>query len=121
MDFIKMFNELPTWEERYEYLIEKCTTMEMPEELRTEENRIKSCISKLYFYVDRQPAVKIYAWGNSPISLGLAGILAEMFEGREIIPAYSHINFQKKTGLIDNLTPARAAALDEMIRILTSA
>lgn len=117
-EFIEMFNSIPTWEEKYEYIIDKCVGLSIPEHLKTEENRIKSCASKLYFYVERIPAVKVYAWGNSPVSLGLAGVLAEIFDGRELIPPYQNIKFQYKTGLMCHLTQARAEALDEMIKIL---
>lgn len=118
-DFIEFFNSLPDWESKYEYLMERCVGLQMPPSMMIEANRIKSCSSKLYFVVEKNPFVKIYAWGNSPISLGLAGIISDIFTGREIIPKFSNINFHYKTELINHLTSARAAALDEMIRILT--
>ena len=116
VEFVDLFNSLPDWEEKYRYIMDRAGSVEMPIEYRTAENKIISCTSILYFKVTREPQVKIYAWGNSPISLGLAGIISDIFTGRELVPtSLDKIFFHTKTQLNTHLSAARNAALIEML------
>lgn len=118
-EFVELMESLPDWGSRYEYIMERCAAVEMPKEMIIPGNKIYSCLSQLYFHVERYPFAKVYAWGNNPISLGLAGIIADIFNDRPLIPSYDKIFFHTKSGLMDKLSPARAAALIEMLKKLT--
>lgn len=118
--FVDFFNEMPNWEMRYEYIMERCVAVTLPPDMHLPQYRVQSCISQLYFKVEKFPEVRIQAWGNNPISLGLAGIIFDIFDGRPVVPNYDKIFFHKKSGLMDHLSPARAAALEEMLLRLTS-
>lgn len=120
-EFVDLFEMMPDWGCRYEYLMERCSVVQMPAELLIPENRVNSCLAKLYFSVQKSDYVHIMAWGNNPISLGLAGVIYDIFEGRPLVPSMDKIFFHKKSGLLDHLSPARAAALIEMLQKLTTA
>ena len=119
-EFIDFFNALPDWQERYRYIIELGEKLpKMPDCLKTPANRLSNCPSRMFFHVSRSPVINIQADGNSPISLGLAGILAFIFNG---LPAEQFnsedVIFLFKTGLISNLSTQRQEALKEMLRKL---
>ena len=120
-EFVDLFAMMPDWGCRYEYIMERCSIVTMPPEMHLPEYRIESCLSKLYFKVQREDFIHIMAWGNNPISLGLAGVIYDIFEGRPLVPNYDKIFFHKRSGLLDHLSPARAAALIEMLQRLTTA
>jgi len=61
-------------------------------------------------------SIHIYACGNSPISMGLAALLAKLFNG--LTPEQlrqTAICFDLETGLLDNLSYNRKSGLLEMI------
>lgn len=118
-DFVELMNMFPDWGSRYEYIMERCAGLYMPEELIIPENKIQSCLAQLYFFVERKPLIKIYACGNNPISLGLAGIISDIFDGIPSAPTYENIYFHTQSGLLSKLSPARAASLIEMLKKLS--
>ena len=112
-DFIDLFNAFPDWQERYRYIIELGELLPtMPDNLKIPENRVLNCPSVLYFHISFNPIIFIQADGNSPVSLGLAGLLAHLFNGltREEMTAQS-CNFYIDTRLIENLSIHRKNAL----------
>jgi cysteine desulfuration protein SufE len=115
--FIEEFNALPNWQTRYQYLCDLGTELlPMPEKLKIPVNRLKGCQSVLYFHVSLSPAVHIQAWGSSAVSLGLAALMATLFNG--LSPEQlrqTPITFHTATGLIHNLSLTRSVGLLEMI------
>lgn len=118
-DFVELMEMFSDWGSRYEYIMERCVGLYMPEELILPENKIDSCLAQLYFYVEKKPVIKIYACGNNPISLGLAGIISDIFDGLPSSPPFENIFFHTKSGLMSKLSPARAASLLEMLNKLS--
>lgn len=121
LEFVELFAQLPDWGERYEYIMDRCSVVTMPPEMHISEYRVESCLSKLYFNVTKDPDIHIMAWGNNPISLGLAGVIYDIFNGRPVVPSFDKIFFHKRSGLMEHLSPARAAAMIEMLQRLTQA
>ena len=115
--FVELFNSMPDWTEKFQYLIELGENIpEMPEEMRTPKNQIE-CNSKIY-YVVFPPAGKIHieGWSNSPIPSGLIAVMKEIFEGCDIVDLRStEINFHIRTNLLGNLTRLRQLSLLKMI------
>ncbi len=120
-EFVDLFAMMPDWSSRYEYIMDRCAIVTMPVEMHIPHYRIESCLSKLYFCVKKDPDIQILAWGNNPISLGLAGVIYDIFNGRPVVPSYEKLFFHTRSGLQDHLSPARAAAMIEMLQRLTNA
>lgn len=116
-----LFDLMPAWSDRYNYIIDLGNALPpMPVAFKTPENRI-SCNSTLYFYAYYTAATcHIEAEANTPIPQGLAALLHSIFndctrpEITENLPRLAE--FLNNTGLLDNLTTTRRAALLEMIK-----
>jgi len=119
-DFIKFFNDLPDWQERYSYIIELGERLKpLPTHLKVPSARLQNCPSRLYFHVEKTPVINIQAEGNSPLSVGLAGMLAHLFNGMAVDQLMWEPNdFLTETGLLNQLSPQRQTALQEMVRKL---
>ncbi|MDR1883745.1 MAG: SufE family protein [Prevotella sp.] len=120
IQFIKMFNAMDSWHERFQYLIDLESLIEfpaLPERLRLPATRIASCTSRTYFYpFIFQKKVRIYGWSSASIPSGLIGVLFILFDALDMEEfRQQDIIFHTATGLIDNLTDLRRAALEEMI------
>lgn len=117
----EIFMLLPTWSDRYNYLIEIGEQLpDMPVAFQTPENRIE-CNSMIYFYVCYiNDICYIFATANSPIPAGLAGLLFSLCDNTSKKELSENLPFLRDTlteiGLIDNLTPSRRDAFLTMIK-----
>lgn len=120
--FVELFNSIPDWTDKFQYLIELGENIqEMPEEMRTPKNQIE-CNSKIYYAVF-PPAGKIHieGWSNSPIPSGLIAVMIDIFEGCDIEDLRStEIDFHIRTNLLGNLTRLRQLSLLKMIERVMS-
>lgn len=121
--FIKMFNAMESWQERFQYLIDLESRIEfpaMPEHLRLPATRIMSCASSTYFYpFVSQGKIRIYGWSSAAVPAGLAAVFFQLFDGMDIKEfREQEIVFHTATGLVDNLTGARKDGLLEMVKKL---
>ena len=119
----EIFMLLPTWSDRYNYLIELGEQLpEMPVAFQVSENRIE-CNSMIYFYVCYiNDICYIFATANSPIPAGLSGLLFSLCDNiskKELSENLPYlIDTLNEIGLIDNLTPSRRDAFLSMIKKL---
>ena len=77
-DVANTFEFLGDWEQRYQYLVELGEKMAlMPDELKTEQNQVKACMSQVWVsaYVDPEHPEQIYFHGDSDASI-IKGVLA---------------------------------------------
>lgn len=120
LELAELFNLMPEWVDRYNYLIELgCQMPPVPVAFKVAENRI-TCHSQLYFYVYySENTCYIEAEANSSIPQGLAALLYVICNGRsrdEISENLSNIEaFLHTINLPRNLTPVRRQALFEML------
>lgn len=120
-ELAELFDLMPAWSDRYNYIIDLGNALPpMPVAFKTPENRI-SCNSTLYFYAYYTAGIcHIEAEANTPIPQGLAALLHSVFndctrpEITKNLPRLAE--FLNRSGLPDNLTTARRAALLEMIK-----
>jgi cysteine desulfuration protein SufE len=101
---------LPSWEERYQYIIELGESLQiMEEEKKTERNLIKGCQSKLWLsHTFGNNKIYFFADSESPFPKGLAALFLLIINGHspnEILS--SKLNFLEKTGLKFHLSPVR--------------
>lgn len=108
---VERFKKRSNPKQRYEQLLWYAKRLkEMPEQSKTEENKVKGCVSQVYITADLEEG-KVWYQGDSDAQLvkGLVGFLLEGLNGltpEEIIRVSP--DFIEETGLKVSLTPSRA-------------
>ena len=119
--FIADMAMFDNWTDRFNYLIELAEELpaEFPQQLLP--FRIEGCQSKTCFKAGLYGNIIFTdGWSNSAIMGGIIVAIMEIFNGIKVIDIQNTcIDFHIKSGLIDNLTPMRRAALEEIIRRIT--
>jgi cysteine desulfuration protein SufE len=117
-EFISEMEIFDNFPEKFNYLVSLSEELpvECPEHLFS--FRIEGCQSRTCVKVYRD-GNNIYfeGWSNSTVMGGIIVSIMQIFNQSEIREFQdSEIDFHIKSGLIDNLTPMRRAALEEIIR-----
>ncbi len=86
-EIVDIFELLGDWDQRYEYLIELGENLPvMPDELKTENNRVKACMSKVWIsaYPDPENAKLVRFHGDCDTSIikGVLALLIDLAGGR---------------------------------------
>ena len=116
-EFIEELGMFDSWSDKFNLLIEKSNFQlkEVPEELC--RYRISNCQSRTYFKAENiNGYININGWSNSSVMSGLIDYIKNIFNGYAVwqLTAWA-IDFHIKSDLINNLTPMRRAALEEII------
>ena len=84
-EIIDEFALFDDWMDRYQYLIDLGRRLpEFPDELRTEENRIRGCQSQVWFVADEQDGrLHFRAISDAAIVSGLIALLLRLYSGRK--------------------------------------
>lgn len=117
------FALLPDWEERISHVIELARALApLREDERTEANRVRGCVSRVWLVCERDPAApeKLVFRGDSDSHLvrGEIAMLLRVFSGRtpqEIVSVQPQALFER-LGLKDALTAQRSNGLFSMMR-----
>lgn len=118
------FEFLDEWEDRYRYVIELGRTLPaLPEELKTEANKVRGCASQVWLAKSVRPSpngpVLDYAGdSDAHIVRGLIAILFAVLNGRtagDILAAEPQKIFGE-LGLNEHLTPQRSNGLASMVQ-----
>lgn len=120
-EFVEMFNSLPSWTDKFQYLIDLGSEMpSLPDNMRTPGALIPWCTSRTFFHATaHNNVVSIQGWSNAAIPSGLIALIRAVFDGCNLDDLQTEtINFHIKTDLINNLTEQRKAGLLEMINHL---
>lgn len=110
IELIENLNLFPSWEDRYQYIIELGESLpKMRLEDKTDENLVKGCQSKLWLKQEIN-GDKIYflADSESPFPKGLAALFILILSGnlpKSILDA--ELSFLEKTELRLHLSPLR--------------
>lgn len=116
-NFVELMNLFDNWTDKFGLLIEKSASQaaELSDDLLP--FRILNCQSRTYFRVENiNGTIHITGWSNSSVVSGIIQAIAEIFnyfspgDIKEV-----EIDFHIKSGLINNVTPLRKAAIEEMI------
>lgn len=117
------FAVLDEWEDRYRYVIELGRTLPpLPEELRTEENKVRGCASQVWLAThvgekNGEPKLTFDADSDAHIVRGLIAILLAIYNDKlatEIVATDADPIFSE-LGLKEHLTQQRANGLASMI------
>ena len=114
------FQKFPNWEDRYKKLIEIGRTLpEMPEDLKTEDLKVKGCQSQVWLHARLDDQGRVFFQGDSDAQLvkGLVAILLRVYSDalpQEILNFPPE--FLKTLGFEANLSPSRSNGLHSMLK-----
>ena len=116
---VEEFSVFTDWMDKYEYIIELGKGVPvLDEKLKTEENLIKGCQSRVWLGC-REEGGKLYFAADSDaiITKGIISLLIRVYDGQtpEAI-LKSDLSFIEAIGLQGNLSPTRANGLVSMIK-----
>ena len=118
-EIVGEFSVYDDWMDKYAYLIEIGNGMPaMDEQYKTDDNLIKGCQSRVWFYPEmRGELLYFMADSDAIITKGIAAFLVRVFSGQkpgEI--AKADLSFIDEIGLTQHLSPTRSNGLVSMIR-----
>jgi len=118
-DLVKRFTHFANWKDRYKYLIDMGKQLQnMPEEYKTEDNRIHGCQSQVWIHIEEKDGIMyMEAMSDAAIVSGLIALLLKIYHGRspEDI-ANAPLNFLSEIGLLEQLSANRSTGLYHMIK-----
>jgi len=118
-EIVDEFSMFDDWMERYEYIIELGKNLPLiKEELKTENNLIKGCQSKVWLQGEQNDDTIVFtADSDAILTKGIIAILIRTFSNqsaKDILDA--DMDFIDKIGLKEHLSPTRANGLVSMIK-----
>ncbi|MBU2675590.1 MAG: SufE family protein [Gammaproteobacteria bacterium] len=128
-ELIEEFGLFEDWMDRYQYLIDLGRRLpEFPEELRSEENRIRGCQSQVWFVADKKDGrLEFRATSDAAIVSGLIALLLRLYSGKypkdildtppDFVTALqleSHLSPTRSNGLFSMLTAIRGFATEAL-------
>jgi cysteine desulfuration protein SufE len=124
------FDLLDEWEDRYRYVIELGRTLKpLPDELRTEENKVRGCASQVWLarsITSRDdcgsPQLTFEADSDAHIVRGLIAILFAIYNGKKAdeVLAIDPEPIFGELGLKEHLTRQRSNGLASMVARIRS-
>ncbi len=107
------------WEERYHHLIELGKSIPaMPEEFKTDSNKVKGCQSQVWLFAElKDDRVIFYADSDATIVKGIVALLVSVYSEStpdEILSTKPE--FLNTIGLREHLSMSRANGLNSMLK-----
>ena len=119
-ELVAQFAALENWEARYKKIIDMGKALpEMPENLKTEDRKVKGCQSQVWLFasLDEQKNIVYQADSDALIVKGLVAVLVSIYSNQDPELIMKHQpDFIKKMGFEENLSPSRANGLASMIK-----
>ena len=119
-EIIEEFEGLDDWMDRYAVIIDLGNTLDdMPEELKTPDNLIDGCQSRVWIYptLDEDGKLWFQADSDALIVKGIVAMLLRALNGhtpQEILD--SDLHFIQAIGLQEHLSPTRSNGLVAMVK-----
>jgi len=122
-EIIENFGFLEDWEDRYRYLIELGKDLpELPENERTEDNRVKGCASQVWVVTSvhrsgLEPVLSFKGQSDAHIVKGLVALTLALYSdksAREIL-SIDALDLFRRLGLAEHLTPQRSNGVRSMV------
>ena len=117
-ELIEEFGLFEDWMDRYQYLIDMGRRLPpFPDELRTEENRIRGCQSQVWFVPEnRDGRLYFQAISDAAIVSGLIAVLLRLYSGRDPRDILdTPPDFVEALQLQSHLSPTRSNGLSAML------
>jgi len=120
-ELIEEFGLFDDWMDRYQYLIDLGRRLpEFPNELRTDEHRIRGCQSQVWFVPEKRDG-RLYfqAISDAAIVSGLIALLLRLYSGREPRDILdTPPDFVEALELQSHLSPTRSNGLSSMLNAI---
>lgn len=120
-EIIEEFSLFDDWMDRYQYLIDLGRRLpEFPDELRTDEYRIRGCQSQVWFVPEKRDG-RLYfqAISDAAIVSGLIALLLRLYSGREPRDILdTPPDFVAALDLQSHLSPTRSNGLSSMLKAI---
>ena len=120
-EIIEEFGLFDDWMDRYQYLIDLGRRLpEFPDELRTDEHRIRGCQSQVWFVPEKRDG-RLYfqAISDAAIVSGLIALLLRLYSGREPRDILdTPPDFVEALELQSHLSPTRSNGLSSMLKAI---
>jgi len=124
-EVVEIFDILGDWDQRYQYLVELGEKMPpMPEEYKTEENKVKGCMSQVWVraYRDPEDPSKIRYYGDCDTSIikGVLALIIQLMEGKtlEEIEKMDVDDFFRRLNLDEHLSPNRHFGVYALVELM---
>ena len=120
-EIVEEFSLFADWMDRYQYLIDLGRRLpDFPDELRTEENRIRGCQSQVWFVPEKKNGrLHFRATSDAAIVTGLIAVLLRIYSGRypqDILDTPP--DFVEALQLQSHLSPTRSNGLSSMLEAI---
>jgi cysteine desulfuration protein SufE len=118
-EIIDEFSMFDDWMQRYEYIIDLGKNLPLiKEELKTDENLIKGCQSKVWLQGEQSDDKIVFtADSDAILTKGIIAILIRAFSNQKAIDILNaDTDFIDEIGLKEHLSPTRANGLVSMIK-----
>ena len=124
-DLIEDFSFFESWEDKYQYLIDMGRNVPpMADDLKIEENKLRGCQSVVYFshVVNDDDTITFIANSDAAIVQGLIALMLKVFSGKSPqIILDTDLDFLKKIGLDEHLSPTRKNGLSSLVSSIKNA
>ncbi len=124
-EIVDIFEILGDWDQRYQYLVELGEKLPpMPEEYKTDENKVKGCMSQVWVKAWRDPEhpERIHYYGDcdTPIIKGVLALLIQLVDGKtaEEIEKLDVDEFFQRLKLDENLSPNRHFGIYALVELM---
>ncbi len=126
-DIVDTFELLGDWEQRYQYLMELGEKLpRMPDALRTEDNRVKPCMSTVYVAAYADPdypeRVRYHGDCDTAIIKGVLALLIDLCSGRTVgeIQSIDMDEIFEQLQLGEHLSPNRHVGIYAIVDLMKS-
>lgn len=122
-EIIEEFSLFDNWMDRYQYIIDLGRRLPtFPDELRTEENRIRGCQSQVWFVAEKKgDRLEFRAISDAAIVSGLIAVLLRIYSGKQPQDILdTPPDFVKALQLEAHLSPTRSNGLASMLKAIRS-
>lgn len=120
-EIVEEFGLFEDWMDRYQYIIDLGRRLpEFPEELRTEDNRIRGCQSQVWFVAEQRDGRLFFkAISDAAIVSGLIALLLRLYSGRDPQDILdTPPDFVQALQLESHLSPTRSTGLSSMLQAI---
>ena len=124
-ELIEDFSFFESWEDKYQYLIDMGRNVSpMADDLKIEDNKLRGCQSVVYFshVFNDDDTITFIANSDAAIVQGLIALMLKVFSGKSPqIILDTDLDFLKKIGLDEHLSPTRKNGLSSLVSSIKNA
>ena len=124
-DIVDIFELLDDWDQRYQYLTELGEQLPpMPEELKTESNKVKGCMSQVWISAYRDPddpkRTRFHGDCDTSIIKGVLALLIQLIGGgtQKEIEALDVDELFSRLSLDEHLSPNRHLGVYAIVELM---